>query len=566
MAVQVGPADVIFKNAGVWTVDPFQPWAQAVAVTGNRISYVGDDWGASEQVGPRTNVIDLGGKMVLPGFISGHDHLVACGWAKLGVDLSGAHDLAELLGLVSDHARSHPDAPLVKGFGWEWSQTGEHPTAAMLDAVVPDRPVALQSTDVHDCWFNSKALQLAGIDEHTPDYAHGGRWLRDERGIPDGVAIEGAWAQAYADCGAFEGEATFREALDMILALARQSGLTSAVDMGVVSPTIVGTPQEDAAFAYRACAQLDEAGQLPLRVLGTFLVHRTPGFLVPPNEALARLTDCHRDIRSEHLRVNALKLYADGTAPGHTSCLLDPYADDDSVDMDLVGVSTDWLTSYIEPAHLAGFDVYTHCDGDGAARRMIDACERVFQAHGRGGRRHSVEHCNAVHPDDIPRMAHLGLQANGTAQWALPWPWRETYLRVYGRKRLEQRVMPYRRILDAGVPFTLGADMPGVQPREAAPLFQITAAVMQDNPGMTPLEPLPGAESRRWQLADAIRSYTLMGAYKMRMEDQLGSIKRGKLADLTVLGENLFAIEPHDIWRVPVEATMMDGAFTHHAL
>ena len=559
-------ADVILRNAAVWTVDPYQPWAQAVAVSGDRITYVGDDFGVRELQGPDTRVVDLNGKMVVPGFISGHDHLVGSGWAKLGVDLSRARDLEELLALVGDHARSHPDARVVKGFGWSWNQTGVHPTAAMLDAVVSHRPVALMNADVHDCWFNTRALQLGGIDEHTPDHASGGHWLRDERGVPDGVGIEGAYVQAYAGCGAFEGEATFREALDMMLRIAGRGGLTSAVDMGVITPTIVGTPQEDAAFAYRACAALDDEGGLPLRVYGTFAVHRTPGFLVPPDEAMALLGQYHRDIRSAHVGVDALKLYADGTAPGHTGCLLDPYADGEDVDMDAVGVSTDWLVSYIEPAHLAGFDVFTHCDGDGAVRRMIDACERVLRVHGRGERRHSVEHCDAVHPDDIPRMARLGLQGNGTPVWSVPWPWRETYLRVYGERRLEERVMPYRRILDAGVPFTLGADMPGVQPYETMPLYEITAAVTQENPGMTGLEPVPGAESRKWALTDAIRSYTLMGAYKMRREHELGSITPGKLADLVVLGENLFAVDPHDIWQVPVEATMMDGSFTHEVL
>lgn len=564
--MNTGQADVIFRNAAVWTVDPFRPWAQSVAVTGNRISYVGDDFGVRELRGPRTQVFDLGGRMLLPGFISGHDHLIGSGWAKLGVDLSRARDLEEILALVGDHAGSHPEAPVVKGFGWSWNQTGLHPTAAMLDAVVPDRPVALMNADVHDCWFNTKALEAAGIGESTADCASGGHWLRDERGVPDGVAIEGAWARAYAECGAMAGETTFREALDLIMGVARRGGLTATVDMGVVTPTIVGTPPEDAAFAYRACAALDEAGEMPLRVYGTFLVHRTPGFLVPPDEAMAMLAAFHRDIRSDHVSVSALKLYADGTAPGHTGCMLDPYADEDCIDMDAVGVGTDWLASYIEPAHLAGFDVFTHCDGDGAVRRMIDACERVFRAHGRGERRHSVEHCNAVHPDDIPRMAHLGLQGNGTPAWSIPWPWRETYLRVYGERRVEERVMPYRRIHDAGVPFTLGADMPGVQPYELVPLYQITAAVTQENPGMTGLERVPGAESREWRLADAIRAYTLTGAYKMRREDELGSIAPGKLADLTVLGENLFAIDPHDIWQVPVEATMMDGRFTHLTL
>lgn len=559
-------ADVMFVGGAVYTVDPFLPWVEAVAVRGNEIVYVGDDHGAREYKGPATEVVELGGKMVVPGFISGHEHLIGAGWAKLGVDVSRAPDLDELLSLVCAHAEAHPKLDVVKGFGWSWNQTGEHPTAAMLDAVVPDRPVALMNTDVHDAWFNTRALELAGVGAETPDPGGGSRWLRDERGVPDGVALEGSWWEAYAACGAFRGEATFVEARDMLLDVARRSGMTGCVDMGIICPMIVGSPTDDMAFAYRSCVALDERGELPLRVAGTFLVHHLAQYDVTPEEALSALRELHDEVRSELVSVDALKLFADGEAPSYSACLIEPYADRDDVDMDALGFDADVLESYIEPAHLAGFDTFIHCDGDGGVRRAVDACERVLHRHGRRGRRHSVEHCTLTHPDDVLRIARLGLQANTTPLWSAPWPYRDTFVRRYGSDRVAERLMPFTRMVEAGVPVTMGADLPGVQPYEVPPLFQITAALTQGNPGAVNDELMPGAEGRRWFLHDALSAYTIMGAYKMRREDRLGSLVAGKLADLVVLGEDLFAVDPAEIWQVPVLATMVNGRFTHRSI
>jgi hypothetical protein len=566
MVVSHDKADVVFRRGAVCTMDPFMPWAQAVAVKGDEIVYVGDDRGSAQFEGAGTDVVDLDGRMLLPGFISAHDHLVGMGWTKLGVDVSRAPDLAGIAELVGEHARRRPDLPVVKGFGWSRNQTGEHPTAAVLDAVVPDRPVALMNTDGHDAWFNTCALRRAGIDADTPDEGSGSRWLRDEKGVPDGLALEGAWWGAYAACGAFEGTTTFVEGIRMLMDVSRRAGLTGCIDMGVVSPPLVGGPREDMEFAYRACVDLDRRGQLPLRVAGTFLVHSLFEYRLPPEEAVEALQTFHEEIRSELVSVDALKLFADGVAPSHSACLLEPYADRADVDMESLGFISETLESYVEAAHVAGFDAFTHCDGDGAVRRMVDACERVFARHGRQGRRHSVEHCTVTHPDDVVRMARLGLQANGTPLWAAPWPFRDTYLSRYGLKRTRERLTPYRALAEAGVPFTFGSDLPGVQPYEVPPLFQVTAAVTQDNPGGSEGKLIPGAESRRWSLAEALKAYTLMGAYKLRREDRLGSLVAGKLADLVVLGEDLFTVDPGDIWEVPVLATMCNGRFTHREL
>jgi predicted amidohydrolase YtcJ len=559
-------ADVILRGGAVYTVDPFQPWAQAVVVCGKEIAYVGDDHGAAEFKGPQTEVIELGGKMVLPGFIDGHEHLVSTGWAKLGVDVSQARDLDQLLQLVRDHAAANAGLKVVKGFGWSWNQTGPHPTAAMLDAVVPDRPVALMNADVHDCWFNSMALSAARVDGDTPDPGGGSRWMRDERGRPDGVALEAAWSEAYGASGAFDGMDTFREGIEMLFTIARRSGVTGCLDMGVVTPTIVGSPQDDMEWAYRRCVEMNECGELPLRLSGTFLVHQLPGYDVSPREAIETLRRFSREIRSELVSIDALKLFADGEAPSYSACLLEPYADRADVDMDELGFTAEVLESYIEPAHLAGFDTFTHCDGDGGVRRVIDACERVMKKHGRRGRRHSIEHCTLTAPADIPRIAHLGLQVNATPLWGAPWPYRETFLQRYGEARVTERLMPFWKMAEAGIPVTFGADLPGVQPYEVPPLFQITAAVTQANPGRDHGALMPGAEQRRWPLAAALRAYTIMGAYKMRREHELGSLVAGKLADLVILEEDLFTLDPGELWQVPVLATMVNGRFTHRTL
>jgi len=226
------------------------------------------------------------------------------------------------------------------------------------------------------------------------------------------------------------------------------------------------------------------------------------------------------------------------------------------------------MAAYVEAAHVAGFDVHIHVDGDAAIRLALDAIEAAQTRHGRGERRHAIHHCMLIHADDLARFVPLGIGANGTASFAINQygTLAEAWTERLGEARISARGYPYRALADAGVNFSLGADIPGVDFPEVPPLYQIAAAVTNQRPGVRDDIFMPGGEGRTLSLAQAIRAYTLAGAIQMRMEADIGSIETGKLADLVVLGRDLFDVDPHELHLVGVLATMMNGRFTHDRL
>jgi hypothetical protein len=545
-------------------MDSSRPWASAVAVLDNHITYVGDEDGAEDFVGAGTEEIDLGGAMLLPGFIDAHNHLVSGMSAKQGVDVAKAAGLAEVLRIVGQHAATQPAADLVTGFGWSFGQVGGHPTAADLDSVVPDRPVVLTNADNHGAWFNSAAMRRAGITADTPDPVPGlYYWLRDEAGAPDGVGCEGAWMRPVIELGYWQGERSLRDWCTVTgLALAPPVGLTAYVDAGVISPNLIDGVFEDFETAYRVAVDLDNAGRLPVRIQGSFSLHQPT---VEPKEAIALLAEAQRTIRSAHVTMNWLKIWADGATVTHSGCLIDPYTDRPDRPACDSAWTTDVLAAYLSQARSAGFAVQAHCDGDGAARRFLDAIERVNAEGARTDWRDALEHSSLVHPEDVARIGRLRLPCTGVPVWfTADWVgYGKTLRELLGDSRVIERVAPYKQIFDAGGRICFAADLPRVQPDEVSPLYHIQAAMTQRWPGGPPAELWPGAESRMWRLADALHAYTTHPAYKMGLEDQIGSIETGKLADLVVVGANLFEVDPTGLHQVPVLATMMDGQFTH---
>lgn len=221
----------MFLNGAIHTMNEDRPTAQALAVSGQQISYVGSDSGVQSLIGPGTEVVDLQGKMVLPGFVSGHEHLVASGWTQLGVKLGSGQSKEDYLKLIKEYADANPDEEFIRGIGWNATLMGGEFTAADLDAIVPDRPVFLQDYTIHDAWLNSKAMEMGGITKDTPDPVPGLiYWVRDDGGAPTGYAKEFAWMGAYVESGAWQPNTMIPESQSVLYDLAASFGYTAYIN------------------------------------------------------------------------------------------------------------------------------------------------------------------------------------------------------------------------------------------------------------------------------------------------------------------------------------------------
>lgn len=557
-----GPADWLLLNGLVHTVNPAQPSAEAVAVRDKEIVYVGDTAGASAWRGPKTRVVDLAGRMVIPGFVDAHDHLASLALAKLGVNIRGLVGKDVILDALRQWIAIQPlDAPL-RGHGWLANSSFNdvvRPRREWLDEVTGDRPMYVWNADAHELWFNTAAMKVAGIDAHTPDPDPGKQYyMRDADGTPSGVAVESAAALPIAIAlGVLEMEAV-RASQALTIDRAPSWGITTYMDAGV----IVGTQSADAEAVWRDLIARDERGELPMRIVGTVWTRNTED---DPQAIVAQLAAWNAQLRSQHVQVSICKMWTEGVATAGGALLMEPFADQPD-DRGTMTLSPEHVKAQIEATHRAGFDMHIHVEGDATLRIVLDAIADVQARLGQQGRRHTICHVALAHPDDVKRFKPLGVIANGTPLWATNYNGveYERFNRRFGAERVEQRLLPYGDLVRSGATVTFGADIPGVDIDEIPPLLQLEAAVTRRRPGF-PDDPVV-VPRQRMSVAEAIRAYTLNGAYQLRLEDKVGSIEVGKLADLLVLGANLFEVPPEEIHKVPVLLTLMDGKARHDKL
>ena len=550
----------LLTNGPIWTGDPTQPWAQAVVVRGRDLVHVGTRDGADGFLDAGTELIDLAGRMCLPGFIDAHNHLASMALSKLGVNLSGVVGRDAVLAAVRDWvAAQPPDAPL-RGHGWmPDSFEDRSPRREWLDEITGGRPMYLFSADAHDSWFNTAAMRDAGIGPDTPDPDPGAQyWVRDPDGTPTGHAVEGASTIPILVGQDLFSVANVRAAQQLTLQPAPSWGMTAYFEAG----TIVGATSEDSRWVFEDLIVQDNAGGLPVRVSGSYWT-RTP--TDDPHSIADGLSRWNRDLRSEHVGVGVCKLWADGTFMSGGALLLSPCRGHAPDDLGAMTFPPENIEAQIEAVQAAGFDMHIHIDGDGSARVVLDAYEKVLRRRGSEGRRHVLAHNSMVDPADIGRYAQMGIIANCTPLWGTDYngQYRDIYTELLGAERVEERLFPYGDLMRSGAVVTYGSDIPGVDIPEIPPLIQIEALVTRKRPGHTEDEPLVARQ--RIGLHDALRGYTANGAYQLRIENRTGSLAAGKAADLTVLGADLFRVDPCEIHSVPVILTMMDGRITHDA-
>ncbi|MFF7356790.1 amidohydrolase [Streptomyces filipinensis] len=535
-------ADLLFTGGAVLTPEaPEARTATAVAVTGGRITAVGGEE-LRELAGPRTEVVDLAGRLLLPGFQDAHVHPVPAGLELAQCDLSGATTAEDTVAAVRAYAEAHPGREWILGGGWSMEAfAGGTPTKELLDAVVPDRPVYLPNRDHHGAWVNSRALKLAGIDRDTPDPADG-RIERDASGDPSGTLQEGAMQLV----GRLTPPAT---PADRLAALLHAQRHLHALGITAWQDALVGDflGMDDPAEAYRTAAR---NGSLTARVVGALWWDRERGA-----EQIPELAEKRAALSHGRFRAGTVKLMLDGVAENHTAALLDPY-------LDRCGCATaNRGKSFIDPGRLPeyvteldalGFQCHFHALGDRAVRDALDAVEAARAANGPSDTRPHLAHLQVVHPDDVPRFARLGATANIQPLWAAHEPQMdELTIPFLGPERAAWQY-PFGALLRSGARLAAGSDWPVSSPD---PLQGIHVAVNRVEPGGTGPVFLPG---ERLGLAEALTAYTAGSAYVNHLDDS-GRVAVGALADLVVLDRDPFAGPPEEIAQTAVALTYVGG-------
>ncbi|MEZ0360042.1 amidohydrolase [Mycobacterium sp. SA01] len=544
-------ADVVFRGGRIHTVSPTQPWAQAVAVTGNTISYVGDDAGAAALEGPDTRVVDLKGNLMLPGFVEGHIHPFLGSFLTSGVDLQVPTG-ADALAAIAAYAAQHPDGP-VRGFGWRVDMFGpDGPTRQELDRVLPDRPGFFFAIDGHSMWANSKALQIAGVGRDTPDPIPGfSYYVRDEHGDPTGYLLEVDAVLSLVNAVDPISPHSMQTLLETWLPKASAAGITSVFDAGV--PPI----GEDQGAVIALYTDLERRGGLPFRVVASYSV-KAP----PVDDAVAKLTDIRNRVSTELVTVGAVKIIGDGTQGGYTAWLIEPYADKP----DSIGGSPfteEQWRQLIREVDAAGFDVHVHACGEHTARTALDSIEAAIAVNPSRDRRHTIAHLVYVQDPDSQRFGKLGVTGQFSANWMSADP--DTMQNMAARYGQPRQELFYRvqDILRSGGRVSLGTDWPAAGYFSTyKPLDSIQIGVTRQLIGQ-PDAPVLAPADQKLTVAEAVHANTMGAAYQIRLDDKVGSVEVGKRADLIVLDSNIFEIDPHDIHRATVTMTMMNGQVRH---
>ncbi len=543
-AASGSPADLVFLSGPVHTVDAARSRAGAVAVRGDRIVAVGHEPEVRDLIGPGTEVVDLRGRLLIPGFQDAHVHPVGGGMELALCDLSAAETADAYRELIGRYAATHPDVPWITGGGWSLEAfPGGMPTREFLDALVPDRPVFLVNRDHHGGWANSRALELAGLTARTPDPADG-RIERTADGRPSGMLQEGAMrlvAELIPEAGLDEQIAGLLRAQRLL----HSYGVTAWQDAMLGD----GPGTVDAVPAYTAARR---EGRLTARVTGALWWDRARGVGQIP-ELIAK----RAELTGGRLRATSVKIMQDGIAENHTAAMLTPYLTACGCASDNSGISfidPEELRTYVTLLDAEDFQVHFHALGDRAVREALDAVEAARRTNGHRDTRPHLAHLQVVHPDDVPRFRRLGATANIQALWAAHEPQMDELTIPFLGAQRAARQYPFGDLLRAGATLAAGSDWPVSSPD---PLAALHVAVNRRTPEAPSSAPVFLPE-QRIDLGSALAAYTAGSAYANHLDDT-GSIRPGMLADLVVLDRDPFDGPDEEIAATRVLQTFVGG-------
>jgi hypothetical protein len=538
------PADLALRNGAVYTVDGARRWSEAVAIRDGRIVFVGPDRDLQAHVGPQTRVVDLQGRMLLPGFQDVHIHPISGGMEANACDLNGLEGVEAYVAKIKEYAAANPGDGWIMGGGWLMSAFGPGGIARreLIDAVVPDRPVMLASADGHTLWVNSKALEIAGITRETPDPPDG----RIDRDPATGEALgslqEGAGRlveERAPPATAAEREAGLRYAIKLLNGF----GITSIQDASV---------DEDDLKAYRA---LDQKGELTLEVVASNWWERDEGM-----EQVDDFLRLRREYTAGHVNAGTVKVMQDGVMENYTAAMLEPYVLPGRSDevRGIPMVDPEKLKGIVTRLDAEGFQVHFHAIGDAAIRQSLDAVAAARAANGDRDGRHHISHLEVIQPADVPRFRELGVVANFQPLWACNDPYITDLTVPFIGPERAQWLYPIGSVQRSGAVVAFGSDW---SVSSANPFFQIATSIKRRCAPDEALVPLLPAEAIG--LADAIAAFTINAAYTNHDEQNTGSIEVGKRANLVVLDRNLFAIDPYEISETKALVTLFEGKVVH---
>ena len=528
-------ADLVLRGGKIVTVDDDVPQAEAIAVAGDTILAVGGDDYIGAFIGPQTRVIDLEGQLAIPGFIESHAHFASMGEARSRLNLTTATSWEEIVAMVARAVGEAEPGQWISGRGWHQEKWAETPAGSVegvplhhsLSAVSPDNPVALRHASGHSLFVNARAMELAGIDAESASPA-GGEIVKDAQGTPTGLLLE--TAQDLVTPAETESDSAVVRSLLLAAQECLAKGITTFHDASSSFETIdlLKRLADDGELGVRLWVMLDES-----------------------NDRLEERLAEYRIIGAgdNHLTVRAIKRFVDGALGSRGAWLLEPYADMPGD----TGLNTYPLEKLQRTARLAlkhGFQLCAHAIGDRANRETLDVFAEAFAASPPGrSLRWRVEHTQHLHPDDIPRFAELGvIAAMQAVHCTSDGPWVPSRL---GERRSQEGAYVWRSLIDAGAMVVNGTDAPV---EDVDPIANFYASVTRKMNNGTAFYP-----EQRMTRREALRSYTINGAYAAFEEDIKGSLTPGKLADITVLSRDITTIPESEILDTEVVYTIVDG-------
>jgi predicted amidohydrolase YtcJ len=525
-------ADLIVTNANVWTVDSKLPKAQAVAIIGDRIVAVGSQADVQGWRGASTRVIDAGGRLVLPGFNDAHVHFVSGGQQLDAVDLNDATSAEEFVKRVAQQASKTPNKQWITGGDWDetkWSPA-QLPTKEMIDAVTPDNPVFLNRYDGHMSLANSIALRLAGVTASTPD-PPGGSIVRDAQGNPTGALKDAAMGYVFKVIPPLSHDQRLH---------AVQRALSHAASLGVTSVQDMNPEYADIAVY----SELLDRGQLTARIYAAPLITQVDDQVK---------IGIRRAFGSPYLRIGALKAYADGSLGSATAYFFEPFADQPnnhgllSDEMHPISLMHDRMMK----ADAAGLQLCTHAIGDAGISAILDIYTDLVKVHGKADRRFRIEHAQHMAAKDFARFADLGVIASVQPYHAIDdGRWAEKRI-AHDRA---SRTYAFRTFLNDGVRVAFGTDWNVAPLNPMLTLYAATTRATLD--GKNPNGWFP---EQKLTVAEAVQAYTMGSAYAEFQDQEKGSITPGKLADMVIVNDDIFQIDPVKIRDVKVTKTIVGG-------
>jgi predicted amidohydrolase YtcJ len=538
---------LVLLNGRVFTARPGEPpFDGGVAIVGDRIIAVGGDAAVTAIAPPDAHRIDLDRRTILPGFIDPHNHLAFTGAELASVDVRypGVASIADLVARIAEVAERTPDGSWIRAVGVNPEQfaDGRLPTRWDLDQATRVHPVLVQHMSGHHALANSMALELRGVDDNVQD-PPGGRLVRDDRGRVTGYCLDAAQALVVpidVDIGhhgpGFHDDAPLDEIVGDIDRASRAylaAGVTSIVDAQVTRREL---------DAYRAAR---ERGLLGVRVTAMPISSQLDDYLA---------IGMAGPFGDDRLAIGPMKFYSDGALTGGTAAFSTPYGPHGEFTGSLYWPSEDDFRDAISRAHAAGWQIGVHAQGDRAIDRVLDAYEAALDAHPRDDHRHRIEHCGGPRPDQLERMARLGVWAVGQPRYF--WDAGDAWLASLDAARVH-RLQPYREMTEAGVRFTLSSDAPVASYR---PLDTLASAVTRATVGGAVI-----GEDQALSVDEALRACTHDAAASYFADDRLGTLEVGKLADVIVLDGDPFTTAAARLGDIAVELTLLGGEIVYEA-